>query len=381
MSETLSPSASCEYFPTCNACQLWDLGYSAQKDLKVARLKDLLNLHGLESPASVEFVSSGEFGLRDRIDFTFKFDPVTAKFHFGFYDKDKILIPVKKCLQMSSQLQKIFEEFSLVEPKTSSANILKGSVRLRTGVGGLKGCWLDFSNLDIKHLLEDGTYLRTLLSKGFKVEMGQKGKSVTEVNGQLKLTDPKAHQWFKTVSANGSEIPLSCLVSDFTQPSVQSAKALTTIVLNWALKIKTGNLSVIEFGPGIGQFTLPLLSAKIPVTALEVDAAACENLRLNASFAGDELLTIKNDDFQRRDFSDESGLILVNPARSGLKKFTDSISQSKAEFLIYVSCFPESMCEDLERLKSIYRIQEIKIVDQFPQTNHFESCVFLQRIK
>jgi len=340
----------------------------------------MLSRQGMETPATIDFISRGEFGLRDRIDFTFKFESSSQKTFFGFYDKDKNLISIKKCLQMSSQLQKIFEEFSSIEPKTANGNILKGSVRLRTGFDGLKGCWLDLSNIDVKHLLEDGTYLRTLLAKDFKIEVGQKGKSVSDMNGQLKLTDPKPFPWFKTIDAKGGEILLNCLISDFTQPSTESAKALTTIVLNWVLNLETRDLSVVEFGPGIGQFTIPLLSAQIPVTALEVDTAACENLRMNAASIGGELLTIQNDDFQRRDFSDESGLILVNPARSGLKKFTESISHSKAEYLIYISCFPESMCEDLQSLRESYRIQEIKIVDQFPQTNHFESCVLLKKL-
>lgn len=381
MSITAPRTTSCVYFPTCNACQLWDLGYSAQKDLKTSRLKELLHSHGLNYIGPVTFVSSAEYGLRDRIDFTFMYKPDADKVIYGFYDRDKNLISIKNCLQMSSYLQKIYDEFTSIDPKFGEQWVSKGSVRLRRGIDGLKGCWLDLANLDIKCLLEDGNYLRKLLNHGFKVEVGQKGKSVTEVDGVLKLTAPVPYPWFKTFAADGSEVSLKCLISDFTQPSWQSARDLVKIVLSWVLNIQNPGLSVVEFGPGIGQLTLPLLSAGVQVSALEVNAAACENLRINAEAGGYHSLKIVNDDFQRKNFAIEAGVIVVNPARSGLKNFTASIENSKAEYLIYVSCFPESMCEDLEVLRNSFQIKEIKILDQFPQTNHFESCVLLERIK
>lgn len=379
MSETTALPSLCDYFPACNACQLWDLGYSAQKDLKTSRLQALLDSFELPYLGAIDFVSSAEFGLRDRIDFTFKYDVAAEKTIYGFYDRDKRLLSIKKCLQMSAQLQKIYDEFIILDPTAADQRIAKGSVRLRRGVDGLKGCWLDLANLDIKQLLEDGIYLRTLLDRGFKVEMGQKGKSVSVVNGELKLTDPVAYPWFVTTDSRGVEIPLSCLVSDFTQPSWKSSKELVSIVLAWIKQVRSPVTSIAEFGPGIGQFTLPLLSEGISVAALEVDTAACENLRLNSKNHSAHL-KILNDDFQRQAYTNTADLILVNPARSGLKKFTESIVSSHAKNLIYISCFPESMCEDLAHLKNSFRIKEIKIVDQFPQTNHFETCVFLEKI-
>lgn len=374
-----TPPAKCEYFPVCNACQLWDVSYSDQKELKIQGLKALLEVYGVAFSEPISFVSCGESGLRNRVDFTFLYNQVADSFDYGFYDKDKRLISIKKCLQMSPELQEIFNIFIGIKLKFGNSFISKGSVRLRSGLNGLKGCWLDLSNLDIKNLLDDQLYLRKLLAMGFKIEMGQKGKAVVERNGSLKLGDPQPAAWFKTFGVDSQEFPLNCLISDFTQPSWISAKELTAIVLDWVSKTKPQ--SVIEFGPGIGQFTLPLLAAGIPVAALEVDAEACENLRMNAAELGEASLKIVHDDFQRRQFENNSNLILVNPARSGLKKFTESILNSKAEFVIYISCFPESMCEDLTKIQNEFAVREIKIVDQFPQTNHYESCVLLKRVK
>jgi 23S rRNA (uracil1939-C5)-methyltransferase len=377
---TQSP-ARCAYFQTCNACQYWHLDYKYQTKTKISELKTLLGQNGLHFTGPIDFISCGEYGLRDRIDFTFKYNSETGEIESGFYDKNKKLIAIKECLQVSPELQTIFKEFTSIKPIIGSEYVKRGSVRLRRGPEGLKGCWLDLSNLDIKSLLDDETYLRSLLKLRFKVEIGQKGKSLEEVNGKLKLTDPLPRRWFKTIDDSGREIPLYCLISDFTQPSVKTAEALTKIVLDWVENSGfAAKKSILEFGAGIGQFTSALLASGHEVTALEVDSSAYESLRLNTQ-SHEDSLKIYHDDFHRRSIEIKSSVVLVNPARSGLKNFVGSIAESQSKFLIYISCFPESMCEDLAKLKERFVIKDIKIVDQFPQTRHFESCVFLERIK
>jgi len=47
--------------------------------------------------------------------------------------------------------------------------------------------------------------------------------------------------------------------------------------------------------------------------------------------------------------------------------------------IIYVSCFPESLVEDLSELLVDYDLTKAFVVDQFPQTHHYEALVLLQR--
>ena len=103
----------------------------------------------------------------------------------------------------------------------------------------------------------------------------------------------------------------------------------------------------------------------------------------NEGMALDQKLSIYNDDFQTKNLSvnKKYDAILVNPPRSGLKKFADEIIKMNPMKLIYVSCFPESLVTDLKKLITAgYQIKNITLVDQFPQTKHFETCVLLERI-
>lgn len=374
----------CEYFPQCTGCSSWNIPFAEQNKTKIESLKLLLRQNDVALNGPIGFISPGEHSLRHRMDFTLAYDGVSERSIFGFYDKNKQLVSINRCLQLSPELQSAFTDFIALKFKNSDYCIKKASVRLRIGPNGQRGCWLDLANLDVKNLLAEKTILNAILDAGFKVEIGQKGKSLVHKNNELKLAAPLPDTWFKTCDVDGKDLDLNCLISDFTQPSWWSAQELVRIVQTWIANIKTTGPSneIVEFGPGSGQFTLNFLSAGYKVHALEIDASACENLRFNAERMNKlSQLTIHNADFHRQIFNEDvkAQVCFVNPARSGLKIFTDRLMEIAAEHVIYVSCFPQSMAADLNRMQSLYEVADVTIVDQFPQTEHFETCVLLKK--
>lgn len=373
---------NCTYFPICSGCSYWDTPYSQQITSKILYLQSLLKENNLHTENSPEFISCGEYGLRHRVDFTIEFNEELQRHTSGFYDLNKNLIHIDHCLQLAPELQDCYSEFIQFRFFYKSLPVRKGSIRLRVGPEGLKGCWLDFSNLDIKHLLEDQTVLIELLDAGYFVEVGQKGKQLIRHNGILKLAEPVPNYWIKTVDMAGQHLELKCLISDFTQPSWISAEALVKQVLSWSLKLKTIK-SVLEFGPGVGQFTLSFLNAGLAVDAFEINESAANQLMNNAKLHKlENKLAVHVGDFHKKKIPDggKYDLIFVNPARSGLKNFADEILKENSEYLIYISCFPESMITDLTKLSTGYSLCNIIIVDQFPQTKHFEICVLLKKL-
>lgn len=369
------PEVSCRYFPGCRGCDHWNQTYEQQKQNKLKHLKKLLKSSD-ELLKDSGFISIQPYGLRHRFDFTI--EAQGNKHVMGLYGAEKKLIDLQECLQLSPELQKIFTEFRAIKMQTTQGLIKKASVRLRVGPNEQKGCWLDMANIDIKTLLDDSAYLNQLLDSGFEVEIGQKGKRLSRIQGVLKLTDPLPQVWFRSGS-----FPLKSLISDFTQPSWFSGDALAKVLQNWTQNLHIKN--AIEFGPGVGQFTLPLLAQGVKVQAFENNPKAIEVLQLNAKDNQlEKNLKIFSGDFQNKvaafDKAERFELALVNPPRSGLKNFVDTVAAAGARYCIYISCFPESMQLDLEKLKqSGYQIKSVKIVDQFPQTEHFETCVLLEK--
>jgi len=373
----------CAYFPKCRGCNLWNLPYEQQQLEKISYLKRLFSAQKVHFDTDIEFISCGEHSLRHRVDFTIEFNSQTQQHDVGFYDESKKLIHIITCLQLSPELQKIYSEFIQFSFFYDKTPIKKGSVRLRVGPQGLKGCWLDFSNIEIKHLLADQFFLNQLLEAGFIVEIGQKAKSLQKnKHGLFKLSEPQPHTWFLTLNSNNKPLDLKCLVSDFTQPSWQSANRIVLAISDWLFHTKSVK-TILEFGAGIGQFTLCFLAHGIQVEACEINKSALEQLQLNAQAHHlENNLVIQAGDFHKKIFlaSKKFDLIFVNPARSGLKLFTEAIIASQAEYLIYVSCFPDTLASDLAQLSKNYGLCNIKIIDQFPQTNHFETYTLLKKI-
>jgi 23S rRNA (uracil1939-C5)-methyltransferase len=118
------------------------------------------------------------------------------------------------------------------------------------------------------------------------------------------------------------------------------------------------------------------------VKAYEVDGLALEGLRRSAEERGlTERIEIHEGNFQvdRKQKPDFAGidLMLVDPPRSGLMKFLDPLEAmplaERPTHFVYVSCFAESFTADTARLLAMgYRPTQLAIVDQFPQSRHYE---------
>jgi 23S rRNA (uracil1939-C5)-methyltransferase len=362
-------NTTCTYYLKCSGCDWWSKSYQEQRSEKIQNLKSILQ------EEAIEFLSAGEYGLRHRTDFTIQFDKDLNKHVIGFYDLNKKIMQIDSCLQMSVELQKVYSEFIQFVFYYGATPLKKGSVRLRVSPDGRKGCWLDFSNIEIKNFLEDKVLLEQLLDAGFIVEIGQKGKRLVREKNVLKLADPLPEAWFKT-----QKIPLKCLISDFTQPSWKSSDLIVETVISFIKELKLSG-SILEFGSGIGQFSLAFLKEGFKLTCCEIDSSSSQQLLNNVqSLNYTNNLNLIIGDFHKKTLENFNyDLVFVNPARSGLKNFTQEIAKTKAKYLIYVSCFPESMAQDLSNLPN-YKLCNIKIIDQFPQTHHYEVCAILEKL-
>lgn len=364
----------CTYKDKCSGCQYWDCSYDQQKTEKIADLQRHLQTSDLSFSGEIPFLSAGTSRLRDRLDFSWK------KGSLGLYHQDSHeILDLERCEQLSPALQNWLEDFRHIRWPVE-----KASFRLRVGPQGQRGVWIDMANLDIKNLLDERNLLMRLQERAF-VEIGQKRKVPKLKEGLFKLQDPEHRVWFQTWYQQ-QPVNLYCQVASFTQPSLQANKLITESLRQWLIP----GQAVLEFGSGIGNLTLPALSQASQVTACEIDELALEGLRRSLEELPPEVshrLKIHRGDFQRKlneDFT-EFDCILVNPPRSGLQKFLKPLEELPAEKaperFIYMSCYPESMVRDLQVLKKCgYGIRELKIIDQFPQTKHYEVLALLVKL-
>ena len=70
--------------------------------------------------------------------------------------------------------------------------------------------------------------------------------------------------------------------------------------------------------------------------------------------------------------------IFVDPPRSGLDSETEKMVQAYPNIL-YISCNPETLCQNLETLSQTHNITRLALFDQFPYTHHMECGVLLTK--
>lgn len=369
----------CKYKEKCSGCQYLDVSLEEQHQHKVTELTDLFAQAQIPLKHAINLISPGAAHLRDRVDL------VWDQGSLGLYEKNtRQILDIEECQHLSPGLQAWLNEVRKIHWP-----IRKGSIRLRVGPQGQRGIWLDFANVDIKALLDEKTLLLQLLNKAV-VEIGQRHKVLTLVGDSLKLKDPVPQVWFQSFSGK-TPVNLYSSIGTFTQPGIKANASLTAVIDSWLTEIDAKH--ILEFGSGIGNLSFPALGSSRRLTACEIDREALtgfekslEALSQQPGFSDIRArVKIQQGDFQNRNpqqFNDYD-TVLVNPPRSGLKEFLAPLidEKQKPQHFLYMSCFPESLVADGKKLSAAgYELQKLTIVDQFPQTTHYE-VLSLWRLK
>ncbi|NIF34630.1 tRNA (uridine(54)-C5)-methyltransferase TrmA [Enterobacter sp. Cy-643] len=180
--------------------------------------------------------------------------------------------------------------------------------------------------------------------------------------------------------------------NSFTQPNA----AMNIQMLEWALSA-TENSSgdLLELYCGNGNFSLALARNFDRVLATEIAkpsvAAAQYNIAAN-NIDNVQIIRMAAEEFTQamngvREFNRLQGIdlksyqcetIFVDPPRSGLDADTVKMVQAYPHIL-YISCNPQTLCENLETLSQTHNITRLALFDQFPYTHHMECGVLLTR--
>lgn len=190
----------------------------------------------------------------------------------------------------------------------------------------------------------------------------------------------------------GKEMIYRQVENSFTQPNA----AMNIQMLEWALSA-TENSSgdLLELYCGNGNFSLALARNFDRVLATEIAkpsvAAAQYNITAN-NIDNVQIIRMAAEEFTQamngvREFNRLQGIdlksyrcetIFVDPPRSGLDADTVKMVQAYPHIL-YISCNPQTLYENLETLSQTHNIARLALFDQFPYTHHMECGVLLTR--
>lgn len=198
------------------------------------------------------------------------------------------------------------------------------------------------------------------------------------------------------LNVNGDSYIYQQVENSFTQPNGIVAQKM----LEWAVnctKESTGDL--LELYCGNGNFSLALAQNFERVLATELAKPSVVSAQYNISankIDNVQIIRMSAEEFTeamegKREFrrlkqqnvdlqSYNCNTIFVDPPRSGMDETTCKMVQGY-DRILYISCNPETLKENLEILSATHKITRFALFDQFPYTHHMEAGVMLERIK
>lgn len=148
------------------------------------------------------------------------------------------------------------------------------------------------------------------------------------------------------------------------------------------LVVKSTPSKVLDLFCGIGAFSQYLSKAGIPGVGVELSAEAIEAAKKANALNGGLAKYFAEDAFEHmKSEQNHYQCIIVNPPRRGLgENLALKLIEASPEQIIYSSCNPETLIQDLEHLSSAYRLVGATPFDMFPLTEHLEVLVELKRL-
>ncbi|MDM7861422.1 tRNA (uridine(54)-C5)-methyltransferase TrmA [Alteromonas sp. ASW11-36] len=190
----------------------------------------------------------------------------------------------------------------------------------------------------------------------------------------------------------GKEYVFKHIENSFTQPNAE----VNCKMIEWTLDAtKSASGDLVEFYCGAGNFSLPLAQNFNRVVGTEIAKPSVEAAQYNIAanqLNNVEIVRLAAEEFTQamrgeRSFTRLGAIdlthydfntVLVDPPRSGLDSETLALI-AQFDTIIYISCNPVTLKDNLEQLIESHQIDDFALFDQFPYTDHIESGVLLRK--
>ncbi|OOF85941.1 tRNA (uridine(54)-C5)-methyltransferase TrmA [Rodentibacter ratti] len=180
--------------------------------------------------------------------------------------------------------------------------------------------------------------------------------------------------------------------NSFTQPNA----VVNCKMLEWAVDCtKESEGDLLELYCGNGNFSIALAQnfRKVLATEIAKPSVAAAQFNIAENHVDNlQIIRMSAEEFTQamngvRAFNRLKGIdltayecntIFVDPPRAGLDPDTVKLVQGY-DRILYISCNPHTLCDNLQELSKTHRIEKAALFDQFPYTDHMESGVWLIR--
>lgn len=375
----------CPSYYKCGSCQLQHMSYEGQLLFKQDTVNKLLSslgkvnkIIGMDTP----------YNYRNKIHSTLSYNG-KGKIISGLYEEnthnvinvDKCIIQHNKSDEIIKTIRKLMEDFK-IKPYNED-----------TGVGLIRHILIKVGFTSKQIMLVLVTASPVFPSKNdFIKELLKIHPEITTIllNVNKRRTSLILDDNEKVIYGKGyiEDTLCGCTFQISAKSFYQINPIQTEKLYNQAIDMARldGNEIVIDTYCGIGTISL-IVSKKVKkVIGVEINKDAVRDAIQNAKrnnitntffYNSDSGEFMKNMTVKK----EQVDVVFMDPPRSGSdEKFLNSLTLLGPKKIIYISCNPITLERDLRYLLARkYKINSIQPVDMFPQTNHIECIVSLEK--
>ena len=383
---------SCQYFSRCGGCHYQHANYDHQLEIKKEILRESLRRTAkLDLPFDIEVHPSPPWNYRNRSRLQVQTEKVrvTPTFAAGYFKMaSHELLAVEEC-PISSPL--INRGIASLWQSGRAGKVPEGVREVEF-----------FASADDTQLLVDVGCAREARRAAVRVWAEDWQAALPEVAGVVAFREPNPGDR----KAGAQEILVAVGASSLTYQTerasyrvsagsfFQTNRNLTDQLVKIVTAGQSGKLA-LDLYAGVGLFSTALACDFHHVVSVESSQTSSADLAYNQPSNGE---TVQATTEQYLGGAQTTGrrigkgvvsarvpnkpdLAVVDPPRNGLgERVARSLAALGAPRVIYVSCDPATLARDLVPLLAAgYRVEQVHLVDLFPQTYHLESVVHLIR--
>ena len=322
----------CPYFPKCGGCTFWNVNINKENEIKENYIKRLFPNVKVNT-----IISNNEINYRNKVTFHIHNGKL------GYYQKNSNnLVIIEECLILNKEINKIKKYLETLDLTKVTEIMIRYSNNYDELLINFKGQLKDYNNLKkIKNI-----------------------KSIY-INNDLVYGNP-------TIKEKINNLEFLIGPNSFFQINTNMIANLYNSIKNFI----TPSSSLLDLYCGTGTIGIYLNEYFEHILGIDIVKENIENAFLNK-----EINKIDNISFQHKDASSIENtyfdVVIVDPPRAGLgEKTKEHLLNINSKIIIYVSCNPNTLKKDIEKLKEKYQLVEITPVNMFSKTEHIE-CVSL----
>ncbi|MHB8214857.1 MAG: 23S rRNA (uracil(1939)-C(5))-methyltransferase RlmD [Candidatus Sulfotelmatobacter sp.] len=373
----------CPHFTHCGGCHYQHSTYEHQLDIKKEILREnLRRIAKLELSCEIQLHPSPPWNYRNRSRLQVRTRPEFAAGYFKFASHE--LLPVEACPISSPLINR-------------GIATLWQAGRAGKAVEGVREVEFFADAGDAKLLIEFlcAPEARRAAVRAWAEELCA---AMPEIAGVAAFREPQKGVQEPLVAVGAPELTYQTRTAAYRVSAgsfFQTNRFLTDELIEIVTAGRSGGLA-LDLYSGVGLFSTALARDFRHIVSVETSQTAAADLKYNQPANG-KVVQLPTDqylaDLQRagkgKDRVDAANsptppkpdLVVVDPPRSGLgDRVARALANTATPRLTYVSCDPATLARDLLPLLAAgYRVEEVHLVDLFPQTYHLESVLHLVR--